>query len=203
MGMLTSQKTAESARQWRHNDIQRETETELRASVPSAHVVRNTRHHTRLEHAKQETDTAGLRLGLNDASKDRAESEAESGQRDEPARAHPLAEHSRWNFEHDVGDVEGRQDDVVVVALEVEVFLEAGQSGVAWGELSAVASAAGKSERLTNIGTINKAEQVQQRDSRHNKQIDLQSQLPLRRLIELNKRVPMARSKTLALEASH
>lgn len=37
---------------------------------------------------------------------DRADSKAQRGQWDEPARAHPFAEHVGGDFEDDVGDIE-------------------------------------------------------------------------------------------------
>lgn len=61
----------------------------------------------------------------------RADPEAKGDCWKEPTRTQPLARHVGWNLEKDVADVENTQNAIVVVAPEVQVFLEPGQFRVA------------------------------------------------------------------------
>ena len=58
---------------------------------------------------------------------DAAQSKAQRRCGNEPARPNPFAR----NLEEDVADIESRQDGIVVVSLEVEIFFETGKTGVA------------------------------------------------------------------------
>jgi len=58
---------------------------------------------------------------------DGAEAETKRDGRDEPARADPFAGHVGRDFEDDVGDVEDRENPVVVIAFEVKILFETGE----------------------------------------------------------------------------
>lgn len=61
----------------------------------------------------------------------RANAEAQRNDGNKPAGTHPLAAHITWNLENNVGNVEDGQEAVVVVALELEVLLQACQARIA------------------------------------------------------------------------
>lgn len=46
-------------------------------------------------------------------------------------RREVLQSHIRWDLEHDVGDKEDREGDVVLVTSHVQVVLKAGEPGIA------------------------------------------------------------------------
>lgn len=124
---------AECAGQGRHDHVQRQAEGELGALVPAGEVVGNAGQHAGLEDAEEEADAADGGAGLAEGGGDGDDAEGEGGGGEEPAGADPLAEDGGGDLEEDVGDVEGGEDDVVVVAFEVEVLVEAGDSGVSFG----------------------------------------------------------------------
>ncbi|KAJ8106704.1 hypothetical protein OPT61_g9364 [Boeremia exigua] len=207
------QETTERAGQRRHDNVQRETERQLRASVPSRHVVCNTRQHSRLENAQHESHAADVVDVLDERGSNGGDTEAERDEGDEPSRTHPLAaditgnlanvspvEHEccvSWvsqttvtncqkpepppqqfngctDLEDDVADVEDGEDLVVVVALQPQVLLQAGQT------------------RITNVGAIDETEKIQQRDCGDNVEIDLQPQPGLGLGVECEQRVAIA-----------
>ena len=69
---------------------------------------------------------------VDESSANRTYSKPERDSGDEPARANLLASYSRRNFEKDVGNIEDRENFVIIVAFEVEVFRKTGQPRIAW-----------------------------------------------------------------------
>lgn len=126
-----SEEAAKGTSQGGHDDVQGQTVDQLGAAVPSGHVVGDAGQHACLEDAEDEADAADLGLVGDEGGEDGHETEAETGQGNEPAGPHPLAEDVCWDLEDDVADVEDAEDNVVVEVDEAEVRLEACESGVA------------------------------------------------------------------------
>jgi hypothetical protein len=68
---------------------------------------------------------------VTEAGENAAQTETQGGCWDEPTRADIFTQGGAWDFEEDVADVEDAEHGIVVVTLEVEVFLEAGQTCIA------------------------------------------------------------------------
>lgn len=79
---------------------------------------------------------------MAEGSADGHDSEKEGDGWNEPPRANGLACHVGRDLKEDVGDVEDRENDIVVVARKAEVLLETCELGVA------------------NVGAVDKAEEV-------------------------------------------
>lgn len=126
------EKTTKCSSQGRGDDVERETECEFAASIPTGKVVRDTRHHTGLAYAKSKPNTSRLCHVVHECCADRADTEPESDGREEPSRAHELAAQIRRNLEDDVRDVKDREHFVVVVTSHVKIFLESDDLGVAY-----------------------------------------------------------------------
>lgn len=92
---------------------------------------------------------------------DRADAESERGDRDKPPRAKVLAGGCRRDFEDDVADVEDCEDDVVVISFEAKVLLQAREFGIACTSTRQLYWATLRN-KLTDIGPIDEAEQVEQ-----------------------------------------
>ena len=60
-----------------------------------------------------------------------ADAEAERDGRNKPAGPDPLTGHIGGDLEEDIGDVEHREDLIVVVVLQLQVLLQTGQFRVA------------------------------------------------------------------------
>lgn len=116
-----------------HDEVEGQSEDHLTASVPPRHVIRNTRHHAGLEDSKQESHRAYLAEGVDESGANRANPKQQSDDGDEPAGADPLARQVGRDLKDDIRDVEDRQHGIVVVAPEIEVALEASESGIAFG----------------------------------------------------------------------
>ena len=125
------EETTEGAGQGGHDDVQGQPVDELGAAVPSGEVVGDSGKHACLEDAEDEAHARGRGEVGDEGGEDGGEAEAERGQGDEPAGAHPLAHDVGGDLEDDVADVEDGEDDVVVEAGEAEISLEAGETGVA------------------------------------------------------------------------
>ena len=140
---------------------------------------------------------------VDEGGADGADSEAEWDAGNEPARANPFTGHVGWDLEDNVGDVEDGENPVVVISFQVEILLETSEFGIAcnktlWdlnvGNLSKI--------WLTDIGTINKTEKIEEGDGGNNIQIDLHPKSGFGTWVELHKRmaVPKDSSKRLAVE---
>ena len=91
-----------------------------------------------------------------------------------PSGTNPFAAHVGRNLEKNVADVKDGQDGVVVVALEMEVLLEAGQACIA------------------NIGPVNEAEEVEESDGWDNVEVNLHSQARLCVLVKVHQGMAIA-----------
>lgn len=96
------QKATKGASHGSHDDVERQAEGKLGAAVPAGQVVRNTRHHARLEDTEQEADTGGLVEVVHEGGAKRDDAEAERDSRDEPTGTNPLAHDVGRNLEQDV-----------------------------------------------------------------------------------------------------
>lgn len=88
------------------NDVKSESPGQFASSIPSGEVVGDTRKHTRLEDAEDESDSTHLAEGVDVASGNRTETESQRDTRDEPSRTNPFAGHVCWDFTDDVADIE-------------------------------------------------------------------------------------------------
>jgi hypothetical protein len=104
----------------------------------------------------------------------RCDTETQRNDGDEPARPYPLASDVGWDLEDNIADIEDRQDRVVVVSFELEIFFQTRQTGVA------------------DIRSIDEAEKIEQRDRRDDVQINLQPKPRLGLGVELNKRMAIS-----------
>lgn len=100
--------------------------------------------------------------------------EAQGNSWDIITRSDNLAQHIRWNFEDNVRNVENAQDSIVIVILETEILFEASQFGV------------------SDVGTIDKAEQVEEGDSGDNVKVDLPPKSAFGGGIEVNERIAVS-----------
>lgn len=98
----TGKKTTKGTSKGSHNHVKRETESKLRALIPSGQVVGDSGQHASLEDSKQETNTAESSLGVAEGCGDTDDSKGERGTGEEPTGAHPFASDGGGDFEDDV-----------------------------------------------------------------------------------------------------
>lgn len=114
------------------NHVKRKAEAQLGTLVPTREVVGNAGKHTSLENTEEEADTAKLGLGVNVAGADADDAEADSGGGEEPTGSHPLTADRGRNLEDNVGDVEDRDDGVIVpLAHHAKFLLQTSESSIA------------------------------------------------------------------------
>lgn len=93
--------------------------------------------------------------------------------------------HGGTNLENDVTDVEDRQNLVVVVALQLQVFLQPSKPSIA------------------DIGAVDEAEEIQQGDSRDDIQINLPPQSRFRLGVESEQCIAVAVNRQFHLTQSN
>lgn len=76
---------------------------------------------------KQEPHSTSAREIFDEGSTKGYDAKAQCSRRKEPTRSQPFAKGVRRDLKQNVGDVENRENAVVVVASELEVLLEAGE----------------------------------------------------------------------------
>lgn len=96
------QKTTKGTSQRSHDHVERQTESQLRALVPSGQVVSDSGKHAGLKDSEQEADTAESTLGFAKGRGDTDDTEEERCEWEEPAGTHPLAGDGGGDFEDDV-----------------------------------------------------------------------------------------------------
>lgn len=153
----TREQAAESSSERRHDDVQTQSEGKLASAIPTGHVVGNARQHAGLENAQQEAYATDGCLCVYKSGAKRADTESQGDEGDEPPGTHPLAGHVAGDFEDDVADVEDGKHDVVIIALHSKVFFQTGDFCV------------------SNVGSVDEAEQVQEGDCGHDVEIDFPS----------------------------
>jgi hypothetical protein len=65
---------------------------------------------------------------------DGAYSKAERDSGDEPSRADPFAGHGARDLKDDVGNIEDREDNIIIVFYELKVFLESRKPCIAYDD---------------------------------------------------------------------
>lgn len=98
----TGQETTESTSKRSHDHVERETESQLRALIPTGEIVCDSGKHTSLEDTEEETNTADGSLAVDEGGSDTDDAEGERGSREEPAGAHPFAADGSRDLEDDV-----------------------------------------------------------------------------------------------------
>lgn len=98
----TGQETTESTGKRSHNHVERQTESQLRALIPTGEIVCDSWKHTSLEDTEEETDTADGSLAVDKGGSDTDDAEGERGSREEPAGTHPFTEDGSGDLEDDV-----------------------------------------------------------------------------------------------------
>lgn len=168
-----SKQPSKRSRQRRHDDVQRQAKRQLRATVPSRHVVRDAGEHARLKDAEQEADAADGSFRLDKGRGDADAAKEERGRGEEPARADVFAGDGRGDLKEDVGDVEDGEDHVVVVALEVEVLIQACDACVSYQSSEEVFFYVNVGQ--TYVCAVDEAEEIQNSDCRNTMKVHFPS----------------------------
>lgn len=98
----TGQETTESTSKRSHDHVERQTESQLRALIPTGEIVCDSGKHTSLEDTKEETNTADGGLAVDEGGSDTDDAEGERGSREEPAGAHPFTADGGGDLKDDV-----------------------------------------------------------------------------------------------------
>lgn len=164
---------AKRPRQRRHDDVQRQAKRELGATVPSGHVVRDAGEHARLKDAQQEADAADGSFRLDESRGDADAAKEERGRGEEPTRADVFAGDGGGDLKEDVGDVEDGEDHVVVVALEVEVLVQARDTCVSYESSEEFFFYVNMGQ--TYVCAVDEAEEIQNGDCRDTMEVHFPS----------------------------
>jgi hypothetical protein len=98
----TGQETTEGTSKRSHDHVERQTESQLRALIPTGEIVCDSGKHTSLKDTKKETNTANSGLAVDEGGSDTDDAEGERGSREEPAGTHPFTANGSGDLEDDV-----------------------------------------------------------------------------------------------------